>query len=131
MRGIRAMLKTVYGEAGITLEGMRRLFGLQVYEGEVADEVIEERTRVALLQPRAVFETVGVPNLAPRLGELTCPVLGFWGANDQFCPVSGATTLATGCGDAEVVLFSRCGHWVMVERVEAFNQRTLEFLCGT
>ncbi|MEZ4267213.1 MAG: alpha/beta hydrolase [Myxococcota bacterium] len=131
MRGIRAMLKTVYGEAGITLDGMRRLFGLQVFEGEVAHEVIEERTRVALTQPRAVFETVGVPNLAPRLGELTCPVLGFWGANDQFCPVSGATTLATGCGDAEVILYSRCGHWVMVERVEAFNQRTREFLCGT
>ncbi|MCB9727218.1 MAG: alpha/beta fold hydrolase [Deltaproteobacteria bacterium] len=130
MRGIRAMLRTVYGEDGITLDGMRRLFGLQVHEGKVAEDVIEERTKVALTQPRAVFETVGVPNLTARLGELSCPVLGFWGADDQFCPVSGATTLATGCLDAEVVLFSRCGHWVMVERTETFNRRTVEFLCA-
>ena len=74
------------------------------------------------------MSTLQVPHLAPRLGELTCPVLGWWGIDDQFCPPSGATTLARECKDARVVTLSRCGHWVMVEHTDLFNRWTLEFL---
>jgi 4,5:9,10-diseco-3-hydroxy-5,9,17-trioxoandrosta-1(10),2-diene-4-oate hydrolase len=69
-----------------------------------------------------------VPHLTPRLEELQCPVLGFWGVNDKFCPVSGALALATKVPKARVITLSRCGHWVMVEYPDLFNRMTLDFL---
>ena len=56
------------------------------------------------------------------------PVLCFWGVNDKFCPMSGATAIAESCPDARVVLLSRCGHWVMVEHAEFFNRQCIDFL---
>lgn len=129
MAGIRAMVKVFLGPAGVTREGMRQVFGLQLFDpGQLEEQTLDERLEIAALQPRRVMSTLQVPHLAPRLPELACPVLGWWGIDDQFCPPSGATTLARECKDARVVTLSRCGHWVMVEHRELFNRWTLEFL---
>jgi 4,5:9,10-diseco-3-hydroxy-5,9,17-trioxoandrosta-1(10),2-diene-4-oate hydrolase len=79
-------------------------------------------------QPKRVLTSLGVPHLAPELGELRCPVLGFWGMDDKFCPVSGATTLAASCKRARVLLLAQCGHWVMVEHPAVFNRMCADFL---
>ena len=129
MAGIRTMMKVFLGPAGVTREGMRQVFGLQLFDpGQLEELTLDERLEIAALQPKRVMSTLQVPHLAPRLGELSCPVLGWWGIDDQFCPPSGATTLARECKDARVVTLSRCGHWVMVEHTDLFNRWTLEFL---
>ena len=129
MRGIRTMLRAVFDPRGLTLDGMQRIFKLQVYDPKNFDPaVIEARFEVAMEQPLQVFKTLRVPNLVSRLGELKCPVFGLWGLNDQFCPVSGADTLARHCEDARVMTLSRCGHWVMVEKAELFNRMSADFL---
>ncbi len=130
MRGIRRMMRCIYGPEGITLDGMRRVFELQLCALTVDPDVVKARTEVALTQPRYVFETMQIPDVSERLSELTMPVLGLWGANDQFCPVSGATTLATRIPDCRVTIFSRCGHWVMVERKAEFDAMVREFLAS-
>ncbi|MCC6073899.1 alpha/beta fold hydrolase [Pseudomonas sp. GCM10022188] len=109
--------------------GMRRLLGLQLYDAStISDETVAERVAVVQQQPRCVLSTMQVPNLAPRLGELQCPILGFWGVNDKFCPASGAQTLMAACRNIRFVLLSECGHWVMVEYRELFNRTCLDFL---
>ena len=109
--------------------GMRRLLGLQLYDAStISDETVNERVAVVQQQPRCVLTTMQVPNLAPRLGELQCPILGFWGMNDKFCPASGAQTLMAACRNIRFVLLSECGHWVMVEHRELFNRTCLDFL---
>ncbi len=129
MRGIRSMLRCIYGPEGITREGMRKVFEKQLYDSSlVTDALVAERTAVALEQPTHVFRSMQVDYLADRLPELCMPVLGLWGADDQFCPVSGATTLATRVPEARVTVFSRCGHWVMVEYRMVFNRLLLDFL---
>jgi 4,5:9,10-diseco-3-hydroxy-5,9,17-trioxoandrosta-1(10),2-diene-4-oate hydrolase len=129
MAGIRTMMKVFLGADGITRDGMRKVFGLQLHDpARLDDETLDERLAIARLQPREVMTTLAVPHLTPRLPELTCPVLGWWGIDDQFCPPSGATHLARGCADARVILLSRCGHWVMVEHPALFNRQSLEFL---
>ena len=91
MRGIRSMLRCIYGPEGITETGMRKVFEKQLYDSTmVTDALVADRTAVALTQPRHVFETMKVDNQEDRLGELSCPVLGLWGADDLFTPVSGA-----------------------------------------
>jgi 4,5:9,10-diseco-3-hydroxy-5,9,17-trioxoandrosta-1(10),2-diene-4-oate hydrolase len=129
MKGIRSMMKAVTAPEGITRESMRKVFGHQLYDpGGLTDDIVEERFQIASKQPKRVLTTLRVPHLAPRLGELDCPVLAFWGNEDQFCPVSGATTLSERCKRSKVMRISQCGHWVMVEHARMFNEACVGFL---
>lgn len=129
MEGITTMMKVFLAKDGITRDSMRKVFGLQLYDPAlITDDIIEERYQISVLQPKKVLTSMVVPHLTPRLPEIACPVLGFWGINDKFCPPTGATAIASGCADAKVHLISRCGHWVMVEHQDYFNRMTLDFL---
>lgn len=129
MRGIKTMIKAVYSPGGITRESMRKVFELQLYDPAlITDEIIEERYQLAQLQLPQMPGRLRVPHLAPRLKELTCPVFGLWGRDDQFCPVSGATTLVNECKDVRVLTIANCGHWVMVEHTDLFNRLCVDFL---
>jgi len=131
MSGIRTMMKVFLGPDGITRDSMRTVFELQLFDPtQLDDETLDERVEIAQIQPKRVMTSLAVPHLAPRLRELECPVLGWWGMNDNFCPSTGATTIAKECRDARVIMLSRCGHWVMVEHRDLFNRITLDFLGG-
>lgn len=69
-----------------------------------------------------------VPNMESRLGEIRCPILGFWGSNDNFNPVSGAQRIIDGAKQARFIVLNQCGHWVQVEHRALFNRSCLEFL---
>jgi 4,5:9,10-diseco-3-hydroxy-5,9,17-trioxoandrosta-1(10),2-diene-4-oate hydrolase len=129
MRGIRSMLRCIYGPEGITLEGMQKVFEKQLFDASLLPpEVVASRTEIALTQPIEVFKNMRVDNQEHRLGDLGCPVLCFWGMDDLFCPPSGAHKVAERCVDAQVVLLTQCGHWVMVEKRDVFDRTTAAFL---
>lgn len=129
MRGIRSMMRCIYGPEGITLAGMKKVFEKQVVDPACVPEgVIEARYALAMTQPTRVFRTLAVPNLAERLPDIHVPTLGLWGADDLFCPVSGAERLARGIPNCRVTTFSQCGHWVMVEKRQDFDRLLLDFL---
>jgi 4,5:9,10-diseco-3-hydroxy-5,9,17-trioxoandrosta-1(10),2-diene-4-oate hydrolase len=128
MEGIKAMIRVLYKE-GVSKETMRRVFALQLHdETKITDEVIEERYQVAMTQHKDNIARIHVTNQEDRLAEIECPVLCFWGANDKFCPSSGAAKIAAGCANSRTMLISSCGHWVMVEYPKLFNELTLKFL---
>jgi 4,5:9,10-diseco-3-hydroxy-5,9,17-trioxoandrosta-1(10),2-diene-4-oate hydrolase len=129
MEGIRTMMKVFLGPEGITREGMRKVFGLQLFDpAMLTEDILDERMQVAVKQPKRVLSSMVVPYLAPELRRLACPVFALWGTEDKFCPVSGATTIAENCERARVMLLSRCGHWVMVEHADLFNRLSVDFL---
>jgi len=129
MEGIRTMMKVFLAPEGITREGMRRVFGLQLFDpGVLTEEILDERCAIAPLQPKRVLTSMQVPNLVPDLAELRCPVFALWGVNDKFCPMSGAVTIATQCKGSRVMLLNGCGHWVMVEHTAIFNRLSIDFL---
>ncbi len=128
MEGIKTMIRVLYKE-GISKETMRRVFSLQLHdESKITDQVIEERYQVALTQHKDNIARIQVVNQEDQLSEIQCPVLCFWGANDKFCPPTGASKIASKCAKARTVLISSCGHWVMVEYPKLFNELTLKFL---
>ncbi|NIB40331.1 alpha/beta fold hydrolase [Pseudomaricurvus alkylphenolicus] len=132
MEGIQAMTKVPLGSPEFTPTYLKEVLKLIVFDPKhITDELIEERFRVLKTQKPSVFTRMSTPNLTDRLGDIQCPVLGFWGANDRFCPLSGAEKLVTGCNNAQVITLSKCGHWVMIEHPELFNQRSVEFLQNT
>jgi len=128
MEGIKTMIRVLYKE-GISKETLRKVFRLQLHdESKITDEVIEERFQVAMTQHKDNIARIRVANQEDRLSEIQCPVLCFWGANDKFCPVSGASKIASRCSSSRTILISSCGHWVMVEYAKLFNALTLQFL---
>jgi 4,5:9,10-diseco-3-hydroxy-5,9,17-trioxoandrosta-1(10),2-diene-4-oate hydrolase len=130
MEGIRAMIRVLYKE-GITRATMRKILTLQLYdESKITDEIIEERYQIAMTQHKDNIARIQVANQEDRLPEIRCPVLCFWGVNDKFCPVSGASKIAAGCSRSRTMLISNCGHWVMVEYPKLFNELTFKFVDG-
>ena len=128
MKGIRTMLKIMYKQ-GITRDSMRDIFKLQLFDEEqITEAIVDERFQVFHRQAKNILGKVNVPNLAGRLAEIKCPVLGLWGQNDNFTPVSGAAKLASEIDDVRVITINKCGHWVMVEYQELFNRMCVDFL---
>lgn len=131
MEGIEKMVSLFTG-GQMNHDTMRQLLKLLVHDATlVTDALVDERMAVCKEQPREVLATMKVPNLTERLGEIACPVLGFWGTEDRFNPAGGALKFLQGCRDARFVLINRCGHWVMVEHSDYFNRECLGFLADT
>lgn len=128
MPGIAKMVSS-FGSPDFSLDDQRRLITNLVYDPKhVTDDLVKERFAVARTQPKDVLARMRTPNLAPRLGELKAPILGFWGLNDDFCPEGGARHFLSACGNVRFMTFNKVGHWVQVERAEEFNRYTLDFL---
>ena len=128
MEGIQKMVSLFTGRL-LNPDTMRELLTLLVHDPAlVTDALVAERLGVCNTQPTTVLSTMRVPNLTERLGELACPVLGFWGTDDKFNPVGGVMKLMEHCRNARFLLVNRCGHWVMVEHRDEFNRMCLDFL---
>jgi 4,5:9,10-diseco-3-hydroxy-5,9,17-trioxoandrosta-1(10),2-diene-4-oate hydrolase len=107
----------------------RRMISNLVYDPcVITDALVAERYQVARTQPKDVLARMRVPDLSPRLAELSQPILGFWGKEDGFCPVTGAQKFLERCADVRFMIFNKVGHWVMVERAAEFNRYAIEFL---
>jgi 4,5:9,10-diseco-3-hydroxy-5,9,17-trioxoandrosta-1(10),2-diene-4-oate hydrolase len=130
MPGIAKMMGD-FTSPDFTEADQRRLISNLVYDPSViSDVLVSERYAVARTQSKDVLARMKTPNLAPRLGELTMPILGFWGLQDDFCPASGAQRFLDACPDARFMTFNKVGHWVQVERAAEFNRYAIAFLHG-
>jgi len=129
MKGITTMMGAFLSEEGMDEQKMAELLTLQLHDPKlVTEDIVKERMEVLKQQNRQCLATMQVPYLAPRLGELRCPILGFWGMEDQFCPVSGVQVMMERCSNIQFLVRSECGHWFMVEHAGLFNRSCLDFL---
>jgi 4,5:9,10-diseco-3-hydroxy-5,9,17-trioxoandrosta-1(10),2-diene-4-oate hydrolase len=128
MPGIRAMVSQFVGP-GFDKPALRDLLEMLAFDPRVVDDaLLEERWNVLQTQPKAVLARMLIPDLSPRLIEIRCPVLGFWGTEDHFSPVSGANKILAAVGDSRMVLLAHCGHWAMLEYPDLFNRYVIDFL---
>jgi 4,5:9,10-diseco-3-hydroxy-5,9,17-trioxoandrosta-1(10),2-diene-4-oate hydrolase len=128
MPGIQKMVSQFVG-SGFDRPGLRRLLELLAYDPRtITDELVEQRYNILQTQPKAVLARMSITDLTPELGKLRGPLLGFWGIEDQFCPASGYEKILRAVPDSRFIMYSRCGHWAMIERAEDFNRNAIEFL---
>jgi len=129
MEGIQAMLGVPLNSPEFTPAYLKEVLKLIVFDPKhITDELIAERFKVLETQTPSVFTRMAIPNLTDQLHKIKTPILGFWGAQDRFCPISGAQTMVEHCDNAQFITLSQCGHWVMIEYPELFNQACVEFL---
>ena len=129
MEGIQAMVKYPMGSPEFTRDILAKLLTLLVFNPDDVDaELIDERWQTLQSQNAHVLATMAIPDLTPRLDELSQPTLVFWGSEDKFCPAQGVWKLLGSATSVQAELVNRCGHWVMAEYPALFNRRCLDFL---
>ncbi|MDT7549126.1 MAG: hypothetical protein QOE84_1520 [Actinomycetota bacterium] len=114
-----------------------------VFDARLVDDALIESRFAAATEPGAVknlqdaYATFYDPAMAepvPLWGEvhkIRQPVLMCWGRDDRVAPVEGALFPARRMAKADLRIYSRCGHWVQIERKADFERAAIEFLGAT
>jgi len=130
MPGI-AKMRSGFGGPDFDLAEQKRLVSNLVhpdFASRISDALVAERFAVARTQPKEVLTRMRTPDLSPRLGEVSHPMLVLWGLNDEFCPEAHSRLFLERCPNVRAISFARTGHWVQLERAEEFNSYSLAFL---
>ncbi len=127
MPGIKRMMEI--NAAGISQDSQSEALRLFTYDPQhVTDELINMRWAVAATQPKEVLTTMKTPELGSKMGQLACPILTFWGANDEFMPPQGKEKCLKANDLSRLIEVNACGHWVMIEHARMFNATSIDFL---
>ena len=128
-----AMAKMIsnFVDGALDRDGLRRVLETLVYDPvHVTDALVDERWAILQQQPPEVLSRMIIPNMEAELSEIRCPVLSFWGADDEMLPASGGRKITRACRPSRHVEIAGCGHWVMVEHARLFNAACLDFLAN-
>ncbi len=71
-----------------------------------------------------------VADIVDHLDAITAKTLVIWGQQDEAIPVAHGEAAVEGIPDAELVVVEACGHVLMVEHPETFNEMVREFLAS-
>ena len=126
-----------------TREGMVAWVETMVADmSKVSEELIDERMANALRpgsieSAREIFANINdrrfrddVPVWA-LTNRIRHPALITWGRDDRMVPLENGLLPFRRMPNAEMHIFSRCGHWAQVERKTDFERVVLEFLLRT
>ena len=129
------LIQQVYREP--TIESLKRMMSVFVFDASsITDELYAQRL-ANLLARRDHLENFvkslaanpkQFPDYGHRLGEIKAPTLIVWGRDDRFLPFDIGLRLLWGIPNADLHLFSRCGHWAQWEHAAKFNRMVLDFL---
>jgi 2-hydroxy-6-oxonona-2,4-dienedioate hydrolase len=131
------LLQGVYKEP--TIENLQRMMNIFVFDAKALTEDLMKARLDNILARRDHLENF-VASLAanpkqfndvgPRLGEVSAKTLVIWGRDDRFVPMDVGLRLVAGMQNADMHIFSRCGHWAQWEHAEKFNRMVVEFLAN-
>lgn len=119
-------------------EEVRRSMAHMVYDPSLAtDELID--TRLALVNAPGGAEkffrasearnrtTAAAKLTADMLTDFAVPTLLIHGREDRIIPMASSVELVGALPLADLHVFSRCGHWAQIERLDDFNALALNF----
>jgi pimeloyl-ACP methyl ester carboxylesterase len=134
-------LDAVWGYDG-TLEGMKKIMGYFAYDKELTGGDLAQARYEAATQP-GFQESFSSMFPAPRqrwVDAMTVPekeiralphrTLVVHGREDQVIPLTNSYTLAEQIDNADLAVFSHCGHWTQIERRDDFNRLVRDFFLG-
>lgn len=123
-----------------TVENLKTLMNVFVFDGSTIDDALLQ-SRLASLNARpehlanflksAKLNPKQFPDVSPRLAEIAAPTLVVWGRDDRFVPLDTGLRLVAGLQNADLLVFSRCGHWAQWEHADKFNRHVIGFLSGS
>jgi 4,5:9,10-diseco-3-hydroxy-5,9,17-trioxoandrosta-1(10),2-diene-4-oate hydrolase len=128
--GVR-MMAGYYSGTGPSLEKMRAILGTLLYnQSLLTDDLVKERYE-ASIEPELLTMTtpLAIPpqSLRHELHKVTAHTMLVWGAEDRAGALDVGLLMLRAFANADMHIFSKCGHWAQVERREEFNQLAVDF----
>jgi 2-hydroxy-6-oxonona-2,4-dienedioate hydrolase len=120
-----------------TIENLKRMMNVFVYDtSHLTDDLIQARLDNMLQRKEHLENFVKsseanpkqFPDVGHRLAEINASAMIIWGRDDRFVPLDVGLRLLAGLKDAQLHVFSRCGHWAQWEHADRFNRLVLDFL---
>ena len=120
-----------------SIENLKRMMNVFVYDASSLTDALYQARLDNMLARRDHLENFvksstanpkQFPDYGHRLGEVTAQTLVIWGRDDRFVPLDVGLRLVWGLPNAELHVFSRCGHWAQWEHADKFNRMVLDFL---
>lgn len=131
-------LDTVWGYEG-TIESMRQVLDYFAYSRDLVNEELAQVRFKASMEP-GFHESFSSMFPAPRqrwveamttpddeIRKLTNRTLIVHGREDQVIPLQTSLKLEQLIDNADLSVFSHCGHWSMIERTADFNRLVRDF----
>lgn len=85
-----------------------------------------EAYRAMFFDPKHAGSQLGIePEVVSRI---TTPTLLIHGRDDRVIPLDVAFNMVQALPNADLHVFSRCGHWTQIERADDFNAAVIQFL---
>jgi pimeloyl-ACP methyl ester carboxylesterase len=134
-------LDAVWGYDG-TLDGMKRVMGFFAYDRSLTGEELAQVRYEGATQP-GFQEAFSSMFPAPRqrwvesmtvaekeISALPHRALVVHGREDHVIPLANSYKLLELLDNADLAVFSHCGHWSMIERKDDFNRLVRDFFLG-
>ena len=120
-----------------TMDNLRRMLDIFVYDpSRLTDDLIQGRYENMVRRPEHLSNFLASLKLSggtradfsSRLSTIRSPSLIVWGRDDRFVPLDLGMRMLWGIPDAQMHVFSQCGHWAQWEHADRFNGLVLDFL---
>lgn len=135
--GQKEMFRYFNGE-GPTVKKMASFIRVMVADHKkFGEEVVQARYEASLDASHIEFyhrlnnsfaKRHGMDPLWRDLHKIKAPTLLLWGRDDRTITLEGAQIMLKYIRDVELHVFGDCGHWVQLERQEAFERLVTDFL---
>jgi 2-hydroxy-6-oxonona-2,4-dienedioate hydrolase len=129
------LLQALYRDP--TIDNLKTMMNVFVYDaGALTEEQMTMRLENVLARRDHLDNFVKslaanprqFPDFNARLHEIVAQTLIIWGRDDRFVPMDVGLRLLAGIANAQLHVFSRCGHWAQWEHADTFNEMVLAFL---
>jgi len=120
-----------------SLEALKRMIEVFVYDpSKIPEELIKGRFENMMRNDgehlknwvKSFNARPGFKDISPRFGEIKAKTLCTWGRDDRFVPLDHGLKVVWGIPDAQLHIFSKCGHWAQFEHADDFNRLVIGFL---
>lgn len=121
-----------------TVENLRKMLTVFVFDpGALTEDLLQQRLKSMMEREDHLRNFVRSADANPthltvdltnRLKDIHAPTLVTWGRDDRFVPLDNGLRMIWSLADAELHVFSKCGHWAQWEHASKFNRLVLEFL---
>jgi 4,5:9,10-diseco-3-hydroxy-5,9,17-trioxoandrosta-1(10),2-diene-4-oate hydrolase len=132
VEGVKLIGQYYRGEGGPTYAKMKQIISSMVFDQRFATEEVIRARYEASIDPELIRVNTAPPpirqDLTAELPRVAAPTLVLWGMDDRAGALDVGLLMTRAMQNAQMHIFTKCGHWVQVEREGEFNEHVLNFL---
>jgi 4,5:9,10-diseco-3-hydroxy-5,9,17-trioxoandrosta-1(10),2-diene-4-oate hydrolase len=132
VEGVKLIGQYYRGEGGPTHAKMKQIISSMVFDQRFATEEVVRARYEASIDPELIRVNTAPPpirqDLTAELPRVAAPTLVLWGMDDRAGALDVGLLMTRAMQNAQMHIFTKCGHWVQVEREGEFNELVLNFL---